>query len=68
MSQMLEMEMTFDCSYEEVLVHEWRAEQLARLGVSTDIANAAATCVDWHEVDRLVELGCAPALALEIVR
>jgi hypothetical protein len=68
MSQMLEMEMTFDCSYEEMLVHEWRAEQLARLGVSTDIANAAATFVDWHEVDRLVELGCAPDLALEIVR
>jgi hypothetical protein len=67
MEQMLEMELTLDCSYEEALVHEWRAEQLARLGISTDMANAVATFVDWHEVARLVALGCAPDIALEIV-
>jgi len=68
MEQLLEMEFTLDTSYEEALVHEWRAEQLARLGVSAEIANAVATFVDWHEVARLVALGCAPDVALDIVR
>jgi hypothetical protein len=68
MEQLLEMELTLDYSYEETLVHEWRAEQLARLGVSAESANAAATFVDWHEVARLVALGCPPDVALDIVR
>lgn len=53
---------------EETLVHEWRAEQIAKLGVSTIVAQAAASLVDWHELARLINLGCPPDLALEIVR
>ena len=53
---------------EEVLVHEWRADQLAKLGISTIVAQAVASFVDWHELARLVERGCSPELALEIVR
>jgi hypothetical protein len=53
---------------EEQLVNAWRAEQLVKLGLSNFIANAVATFVDWHEVARLVEHGCPPELALEIVR
>ena len=55
-------------SAEEALVYSWRVEQLARLGLSNVIASAVATLVDWHEVARLVEHGCSPELALEIVR
>jgi hypothetical protein len=46
----------------------WRVEQLSRLGLSHVIASAVATFVDWHEIARLVEQGCSPELALEIVR
>lgn len=59
---------TFEESAEEALVYSWRVEQLARLGLSNVIANAVATLVDWHDVARLVERGCSPELALEIVR
>ena len=53
---------------EEVRIYAWRVEQLAKLGLSTVIANAVATLVDWHDVARLVEKGCPPELALEIAR
>ena len=53
---------------EEVRINAWRVEQLAKLGLSTVIANAVATFVDWHDVARLVEKGCPPDLALEIAR
>jgi hypothetical protein len=53
---------------EEVLVHEWRAEQLTKLGVSTIVAHAFASLVDWHDLARLVNCGCPPDLAVEIVR
>jgi hypothetical protein len=53
---------------EEVRIYAWRVEQLAKLGLSTVIANAVATFVDWHDVARLVEKGCPPELALEIAR
>ena len=55
-------------SPDEVLVHEWRAEQLERLGITRLVAEAVARFVDWHELARLIERGCPPALALEIVR
>jgi hypothetical protein len=55
-------------SAEDVLVYAWRVEQLARLGLSSIIASAAASAVDWHDVARLVQRGCSPELALEIVR
>jgi hypothetical protein len=53
---------------EDVRVYAWRVEQLAKLGLSTPIADAAASLVDWHDVARLVQKGCPPALALEIAR
>jgi hypothetical protein len=52
----------------EMLVHQWRAEQIERLGITRLVAEAAAELVDWHELARLVHRGCTPALALEIVR
>jgi hypothetical protein len=55
-------------SDDEVLVREWRAEQLQRLGISAIVAEAVASFVDWRELARLIERGCSPALALEIVR
>ena len=53
---------------EEARINAWRVEQLAKLGLSTVIATAVATIVDWHDVARLVEKGCPPELALEIAR
>lgn len=53
---------------EERRVYAWRIEQLAKLGLSTLIADAVADVVDWHEVARLVDKGCPPELALEIAR
>jgi hypothetical protein len=50
------------------VVWEWRAQQLHRLGLSWLRAQAFAAVVDWHEVASLVERGCSPELALEIVR
>jgi hypothetical protein len=59
---------TVEKESEEVRIYAWRVEQLAKLGLSTVIANAVATFVDWHDVARLVEKGCPPDLALEIAR
>jgi hypothetical protein len=53
---------------EEIIVHEWRAQQLRRLGVPWALADKFAAIVDWHEIAALVERGCSPALAFEIVR
>jgi hypothetical protein len=53
---------------EEVLVHEWRIEQLRSLGLTAAIAETFAGVVDWHDIAALVERGCTPELALEIVR
>jgi hypothetical protein len=58
----------FERTDEEVLVHEWRAAQLMRLGISRLIAEGFASRVDWHEIAALVERGCSPDLALDIVR
>jgi hypothetical protein len=48
-------------------VHAWRAAQLTRLGLASAVADAVADTVDWHEVARLVRLGCPPPLAVAIV-
>jgi predicted component of type VI protein secretion system len=48
--------------------HDWRAEQLERLGISRIVAQAVASFVDWHELARLIERARSPGLALEIVR
>jgi hypothetical protein len=49
-------------------VHEWRVWQLTRLGIPWSLAQTVADDVDWHQVARLVQRGCAPRLALTIVR
>ena len=40
----------------------------AGLGLRRILAEAVADLVDWHEISYLVERGCSPELALEIVR
>ena len=52
---------------EPSLVHEWRVEQLSRLGIPEPLADALATRVDWHQIAALVKRGCPPWLALRIV-
>jgi hypothetical protein len=49
-------------------VHEWRVWQLSRLGIPWSLAQAVADHVDWHQVARLIQQGCPPRLALDIVR
>lgn len=68
MDELAEVEFETEESEEDGRVHEWRVEQLASLGLSHVIARAVASFVDWHEIARLVERGCSPELALEIVR
>jgi hypothetical protein len=53
---------------DDLLVHEWRVTQLARLGIPWSLAQAAADHADWHQVAKLVRRGCPPRLALQIVR
>jgi hypothetical protein len=53
---------------EDLLVHAWRTEQLRRLGLPHTLAERFADLVDWHAFAELVERGCSPRLALEIVR
>lgn len=55
-------------SDEDARVYAWRVERLSYLGLSKLVASAVAPLVDWHEIARLVERGCSPELALEIVR
>ena len=50
-----------------LLVHEWRAAQLKRLGIPEPLAEVYADRLDWHQVARLVACGCPPLLALRIV-
>jgi hypothetical protein len=49
-------------------VHQWRLAQLTRLGIPRPLADVVADHVDWHEIAALVQRGCAPRLALRIVR
>ena len=53
---------------EDLLVHAWRTEQLRRLGLPQTLAETFADLVDWHALAKLIERGCSPMLALEIVR
>jgi hypothetical protein len=52
----------------EGLVHHWRVTQLTRLGISGPLAEAQADHTGWHQIARLVQRGCAPALAVRILR
>jgi hypothetical protein len=53
---------------ETLVVREWRAEQLRRLGVPSILAETFADDVDWHALSAVIERGCPLGLALEIVR
>jgi hypothetical protein len=53
---------------EALVVREWRAEQLRRLGMPSILAEAFADDVDWHALSALSDRGCPLLLALEIVR
>jgi hypothetical protein len=66
--ELAEIEMETEESEEDASVYAWRVEQLSGLGLSHVIASVVAGFVDWHEIARLVERGCSPELALEIVR
>ena len=68
MNELAEIEVEAEESEEGARVYAWRVEQLSGLGVSQVIASAVASFIDWHEIARLVERGCSPDLALEIVR
>jgi hypothetical protein len=62
------LETTFDSRTDQQrIVHEWRAEQLRRLGVPPAHAALFADRVSWHAVADLVARGCPPMLALTIV-
>ena len=52
---------------EEILVHEWQAEQLQRVGLSRLMAEGFAGRIDWHDLAGLVARGCSPELALDIL-
>jgi hypothetical protein len=69
MEDILLQEVDFDPRVaEEVLIHEWRAEQLRHLGLPRTLADAFADRVDWRAIAALVDRGCPAELALEIVR
>jgi hypothetical protein len=53
--------------HHEPLTHDWRARQLARLGIPVALAEAVADHVDWHQIAALTRRGCPPRLALQIV-
>ena len=55
-----------ECLDEDVVVHEWRREQLQCLGLPKILADSFADDVDWHLIADLVGRGCPPGLALEI--
>lgn len=67
MDQLTELEQDFR-DEEQRLVHEWQADRLWQLGLPWLLAYTFAPLVDWHEVEALVERGCPPMLAVEIVR
>lgn len=66
--ELTEIEIVTEQSEDDARVYAWRVEQLSGLGFSHVIASAVASFIDWHEIARLVERGCSPELALEIVR
>jgi hypothetical protein len=53
---------------ETLVVREWRAEQLRRLGVPSILAETFADDVDWHALSALTERDARWGLAFEILR
>lgn len=56
-------------TYEDELErHVWRLRRFDELGYPWDIAEKLERAdVDWHELAGLLEHGCSPELALEIL-
>jgi len=54
---------------DEELIFAWRFEQLQRAGFDSELALDLAVCagVDLHDATELVERGCAPTLAAQIL-
>jgi hypothetical protein len=54
---------------EQELVEQWRAEELERAGYppSAAVELAARADVDLHRAAELLENGCSPELALQIL-
>jgi hypothetical protein len=55
---------------EQELVERWRAQELERAGFPEDVAAELAmrNDVDLHRAIELLEKGCSPELAAEILR
>ena len=55
---------------EQELVERWRAQELERAGFTADVAAelAARIDVDLHRAIELLEKGCSPELAADILR
>lgn len=55
---------------EQELVERWRAEELERAGYSADLAAELAMRpdVDLHRAIELLQRGCSPQLAADILR
>ena len=51
----------------ELIVHDWRASQLRRLGIPGSLAEVYADQLDWHQIAHLMQRGCPPLLALRII-
>jgi hypothetical protein len=52
--------------HDDLLVHDWRVSQLARLGIPRPLAEVHADHVDWHQIAQLVKRGCPVRLAIRI--
>jgi hypothetical protein len=55
---------------EQELVEQWRAEELERAGYAPEAAAELAmrADVDLHDAIELLQKGCSPELALQILR
>jgi hypothetical protein len=55
---------------EQEIVERWRAQELERAGFTEDVAAELATRndVDLHRAIELLNNGCSPELAAEILR
>ncbi|MGZ4332705.1 MAG: hypothetical protein ACXVRJ_00310 [Gaiellaceae bacterium] len=55
---------------EQELVESWRAQELERAGFPEDVATELAmrNDVDLHQAIRLLQAGCSPELAADILR
>jgi hypothetical protein len=52
--------------HDDLLVHDWRVSQLARLGIPRPLAEVHADHADWRQIAQLVKRGCPVRLAIRI--